>query len=197
MANTSGCGSHYLLRQYYMFHCISGRRVSGRSTKSTSFIGGTLIKGLDTHRGGQHWECFCKPFPLETRIPLTDIDRSSSYPLAYSLVVLPISVTRWSHSHHHVPSAALFFANSMFYLSGAINVLLFLIIRPELLLFPRPKELDGQDMQLAPTPQGTDPAIMAQFQHNPEPTSAALEDGGFEDIATPSHVSSRRILEDI
>jgi len=30
----------------------------------------------------------------------------------------------------------------MFYLSGAINVLLFLIIRPRLLLFPRPKELD-------------------------------------------------------
>jgi hypothetical protein len=30
----------------------------------------------------------------------------------------------------------------MFYLSGAINVLLFLIIRPELLLFPRPEELD-------------------------------------------------------
>jgi hypothetical protein len=29
----------------------------------------------------------------------------------------------------------------MFYLSGAINVLLFLIIRPELLLFPRPEEL--------------------------------------------------------
>jgi hypothetical protein len=61
VANTSGCGSHYLLRQYYTFRCISGRRVSGRSMKSTSFIGRTLIRGLDTQRGGQHWECFCKP----------------------------------------------------------------------------------------------------------------------------------------
>jgi hypothetical protein len=35
VAISSGCGSHYLLRQYYTFHCkfhcISGRRVSGRS----------------------------------------------------------------------------------------------------------------------------------------------------------------------
>jgi hypothetical protein len=60
-ANTSGCGSHYLLRQYYIFHCISGQRVSGRSTNTTSFIGGTLIRGLDTQRGGKNWECFCKP----------------------------------------------------------------------------------------------------------------------------------------
>jgi hypothetical protein len=30
----------------------------------------------------------------------------------------------------------------MFYLSGAINVLLFLIIRPGLLLFSRPEQLD-------------------------------------------------------
>ncbi|KAI0277406.1 hypothetical protein BGY98DRAFT_980017, partial [Russula aff. rugulosa BPL654] len=50
VANTSGCGLHYLLRQYYMSHCISGRRAS--------FIGGTLIRGLNTHNGGQHWESF-------------------------------------------------------------------------------------------------------------------------------------------
>jgi hypothetical protein len=66
VANTSGCGSHYLLRQYYTFHCISGRRVSGRLMASTSFIGRTLIRGLDTQRGGQHWECFCKPSPPES-----------------------------------------------------------------------------------------------------------------------------------
>ncbi|KAI0276639.1 hypothetical protein BGY98DRAFT_694141 [Russula aff. rugulosa BPL654] len=51
------------------------------------------------------------------------------YPLAYSLVVLPITIARWLlFSNHHVPSAAIFFGVSMFYLSGAINVLLFLII---------------------------------------------------------------------
>jgi hypothetical protein len=39
----------------------------------------------------------------------------------------------------------------MFYLSGAINVLLLLIVRPRLLLFPRPKELDGQERQEKPS----------------------------------------------
>jgi len=47
----------------------------------------------------------------------------------------------------------------MFYLSGAINVLLFLITRPELLLFrrPRPDEV-AEPMVLAP--QGPVPAIV-------------------------------------
>jgi hypothetical protein len=43
----------------------------------------------------------------------------------------------------------MFFATSMFYLSGAINVLLFLIVRPNLLLFSRRTELDTElDMEL-------------------------------------------------
>jgi hypothetical protein len=65
----------------------------------------------------------------------------------------------------------------MFHLSGAINVLLFLNIRPGLLLFLRPEGLDEQEIQL--TPQGTGPAIFSDkenFQHSPEPSSAALED---------------------
>jgi hypothetical protein len=93
-----------------------------------------------------------------------------------------------------------FFGASIFYLSGTINVLLFLIIRPGLLLFPRPKELDGQEMQLTPAPQGTSPAIISYtttFQHSPEPTSAALEDGNSRDIATPSPVRYKRISDDI
>ncbi|KAI9508220.1 hypothetical protein F5148DRAFT_1198381 [Russula earlei] len=58
------------------------------------------------------------------------------YPLAYSLVVLPLSAARWSlFKHKDVPSAAMFFGLTMFNLSGAINVLLFLVIRPQLLLF--------------------------------------------------------------
>jgi hypothetical protein len=88
VANTSGCGSHYLLRQHYTFHCISGRRVSGRSMKSTSFIGGALIRGLDTHRGGQHWECFCKPSPLSSRKFRSQI----------SIIKLPLGIL------HHRPS---------------------------------------------------------------------------------------------
>ena len=50
VANTSGCGWRHLLRQHYTFHCIPGRRVSGRSMKSTSLIGGTLIREL-----GRSW----------------------------------------------------------------------------------------------------------------------------------------------
>jgi hypothetical protein len=51
----------------------------------------------------------------------------------------------------------------MFYLSGAVNVLLFLIIRPELLLFPRPEQLDQQQMELKqPNSQGdTGPATIS------------------------------------
>ena len=66
VGKASGCGSDYLVRQYYTFRCIFGRKVSGRSMKGTSFIGGTLIRGLDTRRGGQHWEFFCKQLPLES-----------------------------------------------------------------------------------------------------------------------------------
>jgi len=71
------------------------------------------------------------------------------YPLAYSLVVLPLSVARWLlFSHMRVPSAATFFAVSMFHLSGAVNVLLFLIVRPQLLLFTCPEV--GQHKELGP-----------------------------------------------
>jgi hypothetical protein len=92
----------------------------------------------------------------------------------------------------------------MFYLSGAINVLLFLIIRPGLLLFPRPKELDDPEQEVQLTAQGTGAVVSShttQFQHSPEPirTSAALENGGPRDTATPSRVNStsRRISDDI
>jgi hypothetical protein len=63
----------------------------------------------------------------------------ASYPLAYSLVVLPLSIARWSlFSHKEVSSASTFFGVSMFNLSGAINVLLLLLVRPRLLLFVPP-----------------------------------------------------------
>jgi hypothetical protein len=86
----------------------------------------------------------------------------------------------------------------MFYLSGAINALLFLTIRPGLLLFPRPEQLPEPEMELAP--QGTGPAIIsdtAKFQYSLEPTSAALGDGGSRDNASPSDINSRGISDDI
>ncbi len=57
-------------------------------------------------------------------------------------MVIPLSVSRWlNFSQKHIPSAATLFGSIMFSLSGAINVLLFLIIRPRLLLFAPPEEL--------------------------------------------------------
>jgi len=122
------------------------------------------------------------------------------YPLAYSLVVLPISISRWlQFSRHHVSSAATFFGVTMFNLSGAINVLLFLLVRPQLLLFPRPEGLAEPDMELVP--QCTSSAILsdiAKFQHSPEPTSASLMvDEGSRNSVVQSHVSSRRLSDDI
>jgi len=97
------------------------------------------------------------------------------YPLAYSLVVLPLTIARYlQFGRHNVPTAAIFFGVTMFNLSGVINVTLFLTVRPRLLLFPRPRE----------------------FQHSPEPTLAALGDEGSRDSATPSHVESKRISDD-
>ncbi|KAN0105262.1 hypothetical protein V8E52_011201 [Russula decolorans] len=70
------------------------------------------------------------------------------YPLAYSLVILPLTIARNVQFRlHNVPSAVTFSVVSFFNLSGAINVLLCLIVRPRLLLFPRPKVLDGQERQ--------------------------------------------------
>jgi hypothetical protein len=101
---------------------------------------------------------------------------------------------------YNVPSAATFFSVSMFNLSGAINVLLFLVVRPQLLLFPRPEGFAEPDMELAP--QGTGSAIfsdIAKFQHSPEPNSEALmvDEGSSRTSAVQPRVSSRRISDDI
>ncbi|KAH8977960.1 hypothetical protein EDB92DRAFT_1805358 [Lactarius akahatsu] len=76
----------------------------------------------------------------------------SSYPLAYSVMVIPLSVSRWLlFNHKNVPSATTFFGIIMFHLSGATNVLLFLIVRPRLLLFTPPDELGESSVELAHT----------------------------------------------
>ncbi len=149
-------------------------------------------------RGELHWECFCKQSSLVRVVNRAYRFSVTSYPLAYSVVILPISITRWLQPEHHVPSATTFFAVTLFYLSGAINVLLFLIIRPELLLFPRPELLPEPEMELAP--QGASPAILSNaeyFQNSPEPTSMELGDKDSGNSAAVSRVSSRRISDDI
>ncbi|KAH9978635.1 hypothetical protein BGW80DRAFT_1280118 [Lactifluus volemus] len=55
------------------------------------------------------------------------------YPIAHSLAVLPLTVARWAqYSDKDLPSVALFF--------GTFDVLLFFVIRPQLLLFPPPQD---------------------------------------------------------
>ncbi|KAH9002018.1 hypothetical protein EDB86DRAFT_3074362 [Lactarius hatsudake] len=91
-----------------------------------------------------------------------------SYPIAYSFVVLPISIVRWVGFHKNTPSAATFFAVSTFNLSGAINVLLFLIVRRELLLFSSPEEYSGHE--------GGELDDHGKSSISPQPTAMGLAD---------------------
>ncbi|KAI9508222.1 hypothetical protein F5148DRAFT_980131 [Russula earlei] len=122
------------------------------------------------------------------------------YPLAYSFVVLPLSVARWMlFSHDHVSSASQFFGVSMFNLSGFINVLLFLIVRPQLLLFPRPEDIVEPEIQLAHDNGSrifTDAA--AKYELSPEPAATGYVDGGSRTSASAemSRGSSRRRFDE-
>ena len=123
-------------------------------------------------------------------------------------MVLPLSITRWSlFNHKTVSSAATFFAVSMFNLSGAMNVLLFLIVRPDLLLFYPPEEFSGSEIELRHA--STIFPDAAKYHHNPQPTGTgfaedvgnrvrnpALKRSGSSHIAL-SHVNSGPSLDDI
>jgi hypothetical protein len=134
----SGCGPHYLLQSLCTFRSISGRRVVYRLTSrsGTSSTYTALMIESNTQRGELRWECFCKQWHLFAKLA----HKLFSYPLAFSLVILPLSAARWLLlSHKNLPSAAFFFGLSTYNLSGAVNVLLFFIIRPQLLLFSPPQ----------------------------------------------------------
>jgi len=111
------------------------------------------------------------------------------YPVAYAFVVLPTSASRWSQfEHNNVPSAATFFGAALFNISGAINVLLLWVVRPNLLLLTRPEELEEPEIALSPVHAGAGVlSDTAKYQHSPEPSPAALADNN----PPLSHVSSR------
>ena len=149
----------------------------------------TSNNGWNTLRGVRHWGCFCEPYSSSSK----PRSWSYSYPLVFSFVILPVSAARWSQfSGRHVPSAATFFGVSMHNLSGAINVLLLLTVRPQLLLLIRPDQ-DEHGIELAPqNPQRNGDAILpeaANYQHSPTPTTTVLS----SESAAVSRVSSRRI----
>lgn len=65
-----------------------------------------------------------------------------SYPLVYCAIVLPLCVVRWvgfsrEANGQQVPSAATLAVVTIYGLSGAANVVLFLSTRPHLLLFAK------------------------------------------------------------
>ena len=103
-------------------------------------------------------------------------------------MVLPTSTVRWvqfRQVNHKIPSAAIFFSLFVFNLSGAINVLLLLIVRPQLLLFNDPDI--GQ-------PNDTSSSISdnaAKDNHSARPTGADLVDDG--EWVPPRRVSSSPI----
>src|SRR6266404_1060848 len=136
-----------------------------------------------THRGELRWECFCR-----FKFCVGNVThRLRSYPLGYSLLVLPVSVVRWSNQKK-VSSAATLFGASLFSLSGVINVLIFLIARPQLLLFSEPEVEVGHSST-------TGSAIFphtAQYNHSPQPSG--IEDAG-EKVISP--IDSRPMLDDV
>ena len=111
-------------------------KISGTNSSSSRISRITSDKVLNTLRDVLHGQCSCKP-----QLSIAKIAHSpSSYPLAYSVLLLPFSIVRWSaYDHKRVPSAASFFAMSLYNLSGAVNVLLLVIVRPYLLLLTRPE----------------------------------------------------------
>jgi hypothetical protein len=74
----------------------------------------------------------------------------------------------------------------MFNLSGAINVLLFLIARPQLLLFPRPEKLGGPEIELGPHGNGAQ-----------EPTTTSLADGSSRHSTALNRISSNKSDYDV
>jgi len=86
--------------------------------------------------------------------PQSDSTVMHSYPLVYSVIVLPLSIVRWitgfGTNPHHIPSAATFIVISIYSLSGAFNAMLFLLTRSDLLLLGNTSSVPGKGLGLAP-----------------------------------------------
>ena len=97
-------------------------------------------------------------------------------------MVLPASIARWSlFNHKKVTSAATFFAAPIFTLSGAINVLLLLVVRPQLLLFTRPEDYELDAVAPGPAHLTTDSPIIPDTSNQnlwltPQPNVRAVPD---------------------
>lgn len=86
------------------------------------------------------------------------INHFNSYPLVYSILILPLSVVRWisfvqerGGRTNSIPSSATFTVISIYGLSGAFNVILFVVTRPESILFGRRSDLGMLPERTPPT----------------------------------------------
>jgi hypothetical protein len=127
---------------------------------------------LSPHRGVRRRESSCKSSHSESVVNVAH--ELPSYPLAYSLMVVPLSISRWlQFGPTYVPSAALFLGSIMFNLDGAANVLLFLIVRPHLLLFTPPEKLVEPIVELT-NPTTSSVLFPDMHNHSPQPMGAEL-----------------------
>jgi hypothetical protein len=81
-----------------------------------------------------------------------------SYPIIYSILVLPLSVVRWlqfTNNSIAIGSEATFIVMSLHELSGFLNVLLLMITRPDSILFGKEINPDGHGMLPASPRQST------------------------------------------
>jgi hypothetical protein len=125
---------------------------------------------LSPHRDVRRRESSCK----SSHSVVSVAHELPSYPLAYSLTVIPLSISRWVQFRvgpTHVTSAAVLFGNIMFNLDGAANVLLFLIVRPHLLLFTPPEKLVDPIAELA-NPTSSSVLLPDVHNHSPQPMGA-------------------------
>jgi hypothetical protein len=76
-----------------------------------------------------------------------------------------------------------FSVDIMLNLSGAINALLFLIVRPHLLLFTPPEELGETNVELANLNTGSAmfPDVV-KYEQSPQPTGTGVMDDVYDEV---------------
>ncbi|KAG8863377.1 hypothetical protein FRB96_008869 [Tulasnella sp. 330] len=105
------------------------------------------------------------------------------YPVAYSFLILPIAICRWTNfSGGNVSEAATVAANCIFLLSGAVNVVLFTTTRRVIpkrsslpLSVPHSKIIKNGNVSTTNWPPGLDASAFAAYANEPE--TPTTEDG--------------------
>ena len=78
------------------------------------------------------------------------------YPVAYTILVLPLSIVRWINfqTHVNIPSSALFAVSTIFQLTGLVNVILFLGFRGSVTLLSSSEDDESPSESLEMSDKG-------------------------------------------